>query len=498
MEKKKQRELTLAEKVRVLEMLEGTKMSQLEIARRVGVSQPAISRLIRKKAAILEEWQRNSNPDRKRRRVGKDADVDAALLHWFEMARAQNVFITGEILMAKARTLADALNVEFTPTSGWLSRWKNRNNICVQRAHSESVGASQPIASSWIHTTLLSVLQDFRPEDIFNCDETSIYYRAVPVGSLLFKHESLTRSKKTKDQLTVLFCCNMTGTEKTKLLLVGKCRNPRCFQGISPSSIPVTYTSDHSAWMTATIFVEWLKDFDQEMKRQRRNVALLLDKCSAHPSNVTLQNVKVFFLPSNVMSLIQPLNWGIIRNFKALYRRRMIQKIINVIDEKVQATATVIRKTISLLDAVHMMSRAWEEVRQATIEYCFHKTLFCQQSKEFVQMAVEKVVPPDRMTDEEFYLYVDHDSDVACIREITATEICSVVKGSKKQDGGEEEEEEDTPSVPRLKDAMRACAIIERVLAMTGADPGILRKFYDVEHEVERALDLRLNQCQSV
>uniref|UniRef100_UPI00398F087B tigger transposable element-derived protein 3-like n=1 Tax=Pristiophorus japonicus TaxID=55135 RepID=UPI00398F087B len=489
MEKKKQRELTLTEKVRVLEMLEGTKMSQLEVARRVGVSQPAISRLIRKKATILEEWQRNSNPDRKRRRVGKDADVDAALLHWFEMARAQNVLITGEILMAKARTLADALNVEFTPTSGWLSRWKNRNNICVQRTHSESVSACQPIASSWIHTTLLSVLQDFRPEDIFNCDETSIYYRAVPVGSF----------KKAKDQLTVLLCCNMTGTEKTKVLLVGKSQNPQCFQGISSSFIPVIYTSDNSAWMTATIFAKWLKDFDQEMKRQRRNVALLLDKCSAHSSNVTLKNVKLFFLPSNAITLIQPLNQGIIRNFKALYRQRMMQKILNVIDEKVQATATVIGKTVSLLDAVHMLSRAWEEVKQATIEYCFHKTLFSQQSKEFVQLAVEKVAPPDGMTDEEFYLYVDHDSDVACIGEIAGTEICSVVNGSKKQGGGEEEEEEeDSLPVPKLKDARRACATIERVLAMTGADPDILRKFYDVEREVERALALRLNQYQSV
>ncbi|XP_067872855.1 tigger transposable element-derived protein 3-like [Heterodontus francisci] len=488
MEKKKQRELTLAEKVRVLEMLERTKMSQLEVARRVGVSQPAISRLIRKKAAILEEWQRNSNPDRKRRRVGKDADVDAALLHWFEMARAQNVIITGEILMSKARTLADALNVEFTPTSGWLSRWKNRNNICVQRTHNEIVSESRPIDSSWIHTTLLSVLQNFRPEDIFNCDETSIYYRAVPIGSF----------KKTKDQLTALLCCNMTGTEKTKLLLVGKIQNPQCFQGIPFLSIPVTYISEQNAWMTATIFAKWLKDFDQEMKRQRRNVALLLDKCSAHPRNVILQNVKLFFLPSNAMTLIQPLNQGIIRNFKALYRRRMLQKLLTVIDENVQPTATVIGKTVSLLDAVHMMSRAWEEVKQGTIEYCFHKTIFSQQSKEFVQMAVEKVAPPETMTDEEFYLYVDHDSDVACISETADAEICSVVKGSKKQDGGEEEEEEDSLPVPRLKDAMQACATIERVLAMTGADPDILRKFYDVEHEVERALALQLNQCQSV
>uniref|UniRef100_A0A4W3GLB2 Uncharacterized protein n=1 Tax=Callorhinchus milii TaxID=7868 RepID=A0A4W3GLB2_CALMI len=480
--KKRQRELTLAEKVRVLEMLEGTKMSQLEVARRVGVSQPAISRLIRKKASILEEWQRNSNPERKRRRVGKDAHVDAALLHWFEMAKAQNSSITGEMLMAKARALADALNVEFTPTSGWLSRWKNRNNICVQRIHGENMATSPPPTGDWIQTTLLSVLQDFRPEDIFNCDEAAMFYRAVPVGSLFFK---------ARDRLTLLLCCNMTGIEKAKLLVVGKSQNPRSFRGVPSSSMPISYISATGALMTAPVFIEWLKDFDREMRRQSRNVALLLDECSAHPSKVQLRNVKLVFLPSNATSLVQPLNHGIIQNFKALYRRRIIQKISNVLDENVAASTSVMGRTISLLDVVHMMSRAWEEVKQVTIEYCFHKTIFSQQPKVLGQMALEKVTPPDGMTKEEFDLYVDHDSGITCVGESADVEICSAPKGSTEWE--DTAEEEDVLHLPRLEETVRACATIERVLQMTGADPETLRKFYDVEDYVERALALSLN-----
>ena len=41
-----------------------------------------------------------------------------------------------------------------------------------------------------------------------------------------------------------------------------------------------TYRSNTKAWMTQTIFLEWLEDFDSRIVN--RHVLLILDNCSAH------------------------------------------------------------------------------------------------------------------------------------------------------------------------------------------------------------------------
>ena len=60
--------LTLAEQVEVLKQLD-LKESQSSIAQQFGVNQSAILRIQKNKDKIIQEWQSNSNPDRKRKRT---------------------------------------------------------------------------------------------------------------------------------------------------------------------------------------------------------------------------------------------------------------------------------------------------------------------------------------------------------------------------------------------------------------------------------------------
>jgi len=78
--------------------------------------------------------------------------------------------------------------------------------------------------------------------------------------------------------------------------------------------------------MMQIIFLEWLNTFDLHVAN--RKVVLVLDNCSAHvsleelPARIQLRNTRVLYLPPNMTSKIQPYDVGIIRNFKAYYRRR--------------------------------------------------------------------------------------------------------------------------------------------------------------------------------
>jgi len=97
---------------------------------------------------------------------------------------------------------------------------------------------------------------------------------------------------------------------------------------------------------------------DFELKRK---IVLLVDNCTAHTNNSLLKNIKVIFLPANTTSLIRQCDQGIIRAFKAHYRREMRARIIAELDDiQDRSDASAVAKKISLLDALHLVAMSWK------------------------------------------------------------------------------------------------------------------------------------------
>ncbi|XP_052260398.1 uncharacterized protein LOC127864620 isoform X1 [Dreissena polymorpha] len=146
MNKRKRNDLSLADKYEVIKLLD-QKMPQTQIAKKMGCSQGQVSRISSNRANIMEEYESNANPERKRHRSGKAADVEAALSTWFTDARSRGIPVSGPILEEKACALAKKLDKpEFQPSSGWLSRWKERNNIVFKKRHGEEKKSDLPAA----------------------------------------------------------------------------------------------------------------------------------------------------------------------------------------------------------------------------------------------------------------------------------------------------------------------------------------------------------------
>ena len=163
----------------------------------------------------------------------------------------------------------------------------------------------------------------------------------------------------------------MSGTDKRQLLVIRKSKQPRCFCG---KSLPMTYTNNSNVWMTSEIFFHQI---DTEMWRKKCKIILFVDNCSAHPSTAAdkCNNIKFVFLPPNSTSVIQPCDQGIIKNFKTHCRSMVINSIIDDIDNQVM-TATDLARKLTLLNAVHMATRAWTNVKPTTIVNCFRKGRF--------------------------------------------------------------------------------------------------------------------------
>lgn len=176
--------------------------------------------------------------------------MDVALFTWFRRASTiQGVPLSGDVLKEKALFFARSLNVEnFMASDGWLGRWKTRYNVVFRKAQGEKRDAvTHASAETWLKETLPNILSRYNESDLFNADETGLYYRLLPDRSHISKGESLAGGENSKARVTVMVGANMNGTEKLPLLLIGKSRKPRCFRCCT--TLPCAYDANANACM---------------------------------------------------------------------------------------------------------------------------------------------------------------------------------------------------------------------------------------------------------
>lgn len=127
----KRRDLSVEEKLDVLKKYdELPNMSQRQAACKLNVSQNLLGRMLKSRQEIENASLGNVNSNRKRKRVGKEEEVEEALKQWFTKVREKDVWVTGPLLRQKAEDLAKKMGKDdFVATEGWFHRWKKRENI---------------------------------------------------------------------------------------------------------------------------------------------------------------------------------------------------------------------------------------------------------------------------------------------------------------------------------------------------------------------------------
>ena len=209
---------------------------------------------------------------------------------------------TGPILKAKAIDLYTKLTEsrgesgpmkDFVASDGWLWRFSKRHGIRQLSLQGEKLPADKPAADNFIIT-----FQDFVETNcytlnqIFNCDETGLYYKLLPKKTLASHFEKCANGRKSqKEKVTINACSNALGTIKLPLLFIGKAKNPWCFKNVRRDSLPVIYRNQSNAWVNTEIFANWfhtnfvpvVSQILREMGVEPKAV-LLLDNCSAHPN----------------------------------------------------------------------------------------------------------------------------------------------------------------------------------------------------------------------
>lgn len=206
------------------------------------------------------------------------------------------------MIQAKGRDFAIQLDLAediLQFSDNWVLSFCKCNAFRAFRIHGESGTAN--IQSSEVQSMLTAIafeLKQYALNDIFNMDETALFYNMSPITTIA--REKIEDGKKDKTRITITFTCNATGTERFEPFFIGHAHKPRCFNKKTGQELGFFYAHNKRAWMTGKLFQEYLLRFDRWVGRP---IILLIDNAPSHiHDDLKLINIKIRTLPPNTTS----------------------------------------------------------------------------------------------------------------------------------------------------------------------------------------------------
>ena len=312
--------------------------------------------------------------------------------------KACDTKVTSETIRNACEQLSKHLGIECSASDGWLWRFRNRHGLCDTQVRGEA--GSADTAGAEVYRVKLNELikkEGLLMSQVYNADETGLFWRSLPNNTQASKDEEVIRGKKmSKERISALCCASADGMHRHKLVVVGKSARPRALKD-HMHTLPVHYYYCKKAWFNASIFSDWFyKHFVPEVRRYQENVLklhpddvkalLLLDNAPAHPSADKLVSadgrIRVMYLPANTTSLIQPMDQGVISACKRRYQRRYLNEVMVVIEneqDKVNDTRGLRTleniQNYTIKSAIFNFANSWKDLKISTLANSWKKLL---------------------------------------------------------------------------------------------------------------------------
>ncbi|UYV76916.1 hypothetical protein LAZ67_14002390 [Cordylochernes scorpioides] len=167
--------------MKIIEEIEQGK-SHSQVSRERNIPRSTISTIFKNKFAIKSALLKsNFSSTLKHDRDGEFPEIEEALFRWIRQANAMKLAINGNILKEKAILLALKMGQDnFEASNGWLEKFKARRNIAFKRLHGEAGSVDANSVATWKGGIIPSLLAKYSPQDIFNADETGLFYKLLP------------------------------------------------------------------------------------------------------------------------------------------------------------------------------------------------------------------------------------------------------------------------------------------------------------------------------
>jgi hypothetical protein len=97
-------------------------------------------------------------------------------------------------------------------------------------------------AADMFHIEFQKFIQEenFKVDQIYNTDESGLYWKGLLTGILTFEREKCAPRYKLSEECLMIMCCgNASGNDKVKLVVIRKAKKPLSFNGTEANCITV-------------------------------------------------------------------------------------------------------------------------------------------------------------------------------------------------------------------------------------------------------------------
>ena len=185
---KKRKAISLETKYEIIEKSsKGVKTS--ELAEQYEKSTSTISTILKEKEKIIKEYEENRAGERKRIKLSQYPLLEEAMSWWFKKTNAnKNIVIDGPTIQGQAEKYATFFSyTDFKASSGWVENFKKRN-ISFKTVVGEAGLVDNNVVDNWLKNILPKLIKGYNARDIFNADETALFFRALPTKTLTYKN----------------------------------------------------------------------------------------------------------------------------------------------------------------------------------------------------------------------------------------------------------------------------------------------------------------------
>lgn len=475
---------------------EGARVSTL--SREYGYSQSTISTIIKQKERLREmKVFDESNTVQKGRELV--AEMERLLLLWIREKELKGDTVPGQFICEKARQIFEDLKCntpstsatryeEFRASKGWFERFKGRTGIKSVIRHGEAASADTQAAEKYLAKfNEIIEKEDFCPQQVFNADETGLFWKKMPKRTYITMEEaSLPGHKPMKDRLTLLLGANASGDFKLRPMVVYHSENPRVFKKnkVEKQNLGVFWRCNKKAWVTRQIFKEWvLSEFCPSVKCYLQRIdlplkaLLVLDNAPGHDPDLAasveaeFSFVQVLFLPPNTTSLLQPMDQNVIANFKKNYLKKVFAKCFEETDRpNAIPLKDFFKSHFNILDSVRLIVESWNEVSISCLNSAW-KNIWPQVAHNFQgfdeeQEMNEQIIDLGR----KLGLEVDENDIEELIedhgRELSTEELQELEKTEVEEDSAEGDSTNDENSVTSedIRDLLTAWSTVRRIV----------------------------------
>lgn len=190
---------SIREKQEIIRDQKLNNLSQRQLAKKYKISKSQVQRILANEEGLSVCDVQFKKKDSFRLSCARFKEVEQKTYEWFTQARAHNIPVSGPIIQAQAFKIAAAIdqNSTFVASTGWLNRFRERHNIKFKCISGEGAAVDERVVQNFTES-IADLCAGYRPKDIYNLDETGLFYNAVPSKSLTLKDENCLGGKHSK------------------------------------------------------------------------------------------------------------------------------------------------------------------------------------------------------------------------------------------------------------------------------------------------------------